>query len=60
MSEINEEILEFIEKNSTLDTLEYAKEHNLDHQKVVGAIKSLQTNEGVFKEFLIFKIKIKF
>ena len=47
MSELNEEILNYLEKNASLDTYEYAKSNNLDHQKVVGAIKSLQTNEGV-------------
>lgn len=47
MTDLNEEILEFIDKNASLDTLEYAKQHNLDHQKVIGAIKSLQTFEGV-------------
>lgn len=47
MSELNQEILDFLAKNPQLDTFEYARAHNLDHQKVVGAIKSLQTNEAV-------------
>ncbi len=47
MTELNEEILKFLEENSTLDSLEYAEKHQLDHQKVVGSIKSLQVNEGV-------------
>ena len=47
MSELNEEILNYLEKNSSLNTYEYAKANHLDHQKVVGAIKSLQTNDGV-------------
>lgn len=47
MCDLNEELLEFIDKNNFLNTLEYANTHNLDHQKVIGAIKSLQTNEGV-------------
>lgn len=47
MSELNQEILEFLDKSTKLDTYEYANTHNLDHQKVVGAIKSLQTHEGV-------------
>ena len=51
MSELNDEILSYLDKNSNLDTYEYAKANQLDHQKVVGAIKSLQTNEGVSKIF---------
>ena len=47
MSELNEEILAYLDANSQLDTLEYSKLKNLDHQKVVGAVKSLQTTEGV-------------
>ena len=52
MSELNQEILEYLaktEKQQTLDTFEYARVNNLDHQKVVGAVKSLQTHEGVNK-----------
>lgn len=47
MSELNQDILNFLDKNASLDTLDYAKQNNLDHQKVVGAVKSLQTYEGV-------------
>lgn len=47
MSDLNQEVLEYLEKNSKLDTYEYAQAHNLDHQKVVGAIKSIQIYEGV-------------
>lgn len=49
MSELNEEILDYLDKNLQLDTLEYSKLKNLDHQKVIGTIKSLQTTEGVNK-----------
>jgi phenylalanyl-tRNA synthetase alpha chain len=47
MSELNEEILDYLDKNGQLDTYEYANKFNLDHQKVIGAVKSLQTTEGV-------------
>ena len=57
MTDLNEEILEFIDKHTSINTLDYAKEHNLDHQKVVGAIKSLQTNDGVI-QFLFFNLKL--
>lgn len=46
MAELNEEILKFLDTNSKLESLQYAEKLNLDHQKVVGAIKSLQINEG--------------
>ena len=47
MAELTETILAYLDKNSQLNTLDYAKANNLDHQKVIGAIKSLQTHEGV-------------
>ena len=47
MADINETILEYIAKHSILDTLQYAKDNKLDHQKVIGAIKSIQTYDGV-------------
>ncbi len=43
MSDLNEEILNYLDLNSSLDTLEYAKSLGLDHQKVIGAVKSLQS-----------------
>lgn len=47
MTDLNEQILQFLEANSTLDSLKFSTEQNIDHQKVVGAIKSLQINEGL-------------
>lgn len=48
MSELNQEILDYLDKQSSeVNTFEYAQNRDLDHQKVVGAIKSLQTFEGV-------------
>lgn len=47
MAELNEEILKFIDTNCKLDSLEYAEKQKLDHQRVVGAIKSLAINEGL-------------
>lgn len=49
MADLNEQLLEYINKNNYINTLEYANCHDLDHQKVIGAIKSLQTNEGVIR-----------
>lgn len=53
MTDLNEQMLQFLEANSTLDSLKYASDQNVDHQKVVGAIKSLQINEGVSDRFHI-------
>lgn len=60
MSELNELILDYLSRSDTLSTIDYAKQNDLDHQRVIGAIKSLQTNEGLikveqksFKEFLL-------
>jgi hypothetical protein len=47
MADLNEEILEYLSKNDMLDTLQYAKLRKLEHQKVIGAVKSLQTFEDV-------------
>lgn len=47
MAELTETILAYLDKNSQLNTLDYAKANSLDHQKVIGAIKSLQTHEGL-------------
>ena len=38
-----ESILKEIDKNGSLDTLEYSKEIEKDHQVVVGAVKSLES-----------------
>ena len=54
MAELHEEILHFLEANATFDTLEYSEKKALDHQKVIGAIKSLQTTEGVPLSIFIF------
>ena len=47
MAEIAQHILELIEKKGVIDTLDVAKALNVDHQKVVGATKSLQSLPNV-------------
>jgi hypothetical protein len=48
MTDLNNDILLYLDENSELDSIEYAQEHNHDHQKVVGSIKSLSSqSEGV-------------
>lgn len=48
--ELNERILHYLEKCETADTLKIASEFSEDHQKVVGAVKSLEALEMVVSE----------
>lgn len=40
---LSEKILVHLEQHGTVDSLELAKLWNEDHQKIVGAVKSLQS-----------------
>lgn len=42
--ELTEQILKYIEQHEKADTLDLAVEFNEDHQKVVGALKSIQAH----------------
>lgn len=44
MLELTEQILKYIEKHDKADTLDLAAEFGEDHQKVVGALKSIQAH----------------
>lgn len=44
MIELTEQILNFIEQNGKADTFELAAEFNEDHQKIVGALKSIEAH----------------
>lgn len=48
--ELNERILKYLEGSDNVDTLKLASEFNEDHQKVVGAVKSLEALEMVVSE----------
>lgn len=48
--ELNERILHYMDKTGTADTLKLANEFNEDHQKIVGAVKSLEALEMVVSE----------
>jgi len=49
MSELSDKILQFLDKNDNLQSLDFAKELAVDHQKIVGAIKSLESLGDVIK-----------
>ena len=49
MADISEKILAYIDSHEKLDTLEFAREIKQDHQKIIGAIKSIQTYDKVIK-----------
>lgn len=40
--ELGEKILLYLDKNNQVDTLDLAKYFNEEHQKIVGAVKSIQ------------------
>lgn len=42
--ELTEQILKYIEQHEKADTLDLATEFNEEHQKVVGALKSIQAH----------------
>lgn len=48
--ELNERILKYLEGRDKVDTLTLASEYNEDHQKIVGAVKSLEALEMVVSE----------
>ncbi|XP_061705112.1 phenylalanine--tRNA ligase alpha subunit [Cydia pomonella] len=48
--ELNERILHYLEKSDKVDTLKLASEFGEDHQKVVGAVKSLEALDMVISE----------
>lgn len=48
--ELNEKILHYLEKSGKVDTLVLAREFEEDHQKIVGAVKSLEALEMVTLE----------
>lgn len=52
MADYSEFILTEIDKVGEIDTLSFARKINVDHQKIVGAVKSLQTHSDV--RFVLF------
>jgi len=46
---LNEEILKLLNERSTLNSLTLSNELSIDHQKIVGAIKSLQSFGDIIK-----------
>lgn len=48
--ELNERILKYLDGTDKVDTLKLANEFNEDHQKIVGAVKSLEALEMVVSE----------
>lgn len=44
MSELSERILQYLANNNEVNTLELSKIFNEDHQRIVGALKSIQAS----------------
>ena len=57
-TELMEKVLEYLSQHDQADSLDLAKHFNVDHQKIIGAIKSLEFFEGVstFTFILLFTI----
>ncbi|XP_064626144.1 phenylalanine--tRNA ligase alpha subunit-like [Lineus longissimus] len=53
MEDLQQQILNFVEENGKLNSLEFANCLQIDHQKVVGTIKSIQAFDGVINCELI-------
>ncbi|KAJ8306504.1 hypothetical protein KUTeg_017049 [Tegillarca granosa] len=49
MADLSQVVLQYVSEKECFDSLDLAKELNEDHQKIVGAIKSLQTHADVLK-----------
>ena len=47
MAELTDTLLNLVNDNESIDSQEVADTLNIDHQKIVGAIKSLQSLEEV-------------
>lgn len=47
--ELTEQILKFVEQHEKADTLDLASEFSEDHQKVVGALNSIQAHGDLIK-----------
>lgn len=42
--ELTEQILQFVDQNGSVDTLDLVTQFGLDHQKIVGAVKSIEAH----------------
>uniref|UniRef100_A0A336MBU6 phenylalanine--tRNA ligase n=1 Tax=Culicoides sonorensis TaxID=179676 RepID=A0A336MBU6_CULSO len=43
-TQLHEQILKYLDDHEKVDTLDLAAEYNLDHQKIVGAVKSIEAH----------------
>ena len=57
MAELAETILQLIAERDQIDTLDVAKELNVDHQKIVGAVKSLQSLGDVSTPRILYSVR---
>lgn len=42
--ELTDQILKYVDENGQVDTLELAKIFDVEHQKIIGALKSIEAN----------------
>lgn len=56
MGDLVEKMLDFISKVDEVNTLDLAFEYNVDHQKIVGALKSIQARgDNIVNAELVLK-----
>ena len=53
-TDLTEKILKIIDSKNEIDTYDLAGELNEDHQKIIGAVKSLQALGNIVKGKFIF------
>lgn len=54
-TELMEKVLEYLAKHDEIDSLDLAKHFGVDHQRIIGAIKSLQAFDDVsFSSYFLF------
>ncbi|XP_064612534.1 Na(+)/citrate cotransporter-like [Liolophura sinensis] len=68
MADLTDVVLEAVDKNGGVETLELASQLSVDHQKIVGAVKSLQSlgdaddrgSDNYYSPYLKFRLMIGF
>ena len=52
MSDLAEVVLQHVGQNATVDSLRLSSELQQDHQKIVGAIKSIQVSRSLSVDYI--------
>ncbi|KAK0403832.1 hypothetical protein QR680_017147 [Steinernema hermaphroditum] len=57
---LSEYLLAHIDSNGSFESIDFAEDQSIDHQKVIGAIKSLLTHEGLInsEDYVVTRISL--